>query len=93
MYASVKKLSLACGILTAVNIFATILFLFAIPGFNLSFAFEFTVGTLLAAASLISLLLTISLHNLCDLLELDFENKAGKIREIEIKIRQIEERV
>lgn len=93
MYASVKKLSLVCGILTAVNIAMTILFIFAIPGFNLSFAFEFTVGTLLVSVTLISLFLTIALHNLCDILELDYESTAGKLSELEKKVRQMEEKV
>ena len=93
MYASVKKLYIVCGILTAVNIFTTILCLLAIPGFNLSFAFEFTVGTLLVTASLISLFLTIALRNLYDLLELDYENTASKLRELDKRVRQIEEKV
>ena len=93
MYITIKKLATVCGILTAVNCLMTILLTFAIPTFQLSFAFGFTVGTLLVTISLALLLLTIALRNIYDLLELDYENIAGKIREIDKKLSKIEEKV
>lgn len=93
MYITLKKLSAVCGILTAVNIAMTIFLLFALPMYNMSFAFNFTVSVLLVSLSLMFLFLSIALRNTYDLLELEYENVAGKLRELDKKVQQLEEKM
>ena len=93
MYASVKRLALTCGIFCAVNIVGTILCFLAMPNFDLGFSVEFAIGCVMITLCLIALFLTIATHNLCLLLELEYEDTAGKLRNLNKKISELEEKV
>lgn len=92
MYASIKRLAIICTIASVINIGVLILFLMWLPSFKLGFSVEFVIAMLLITFSLICLLTTIGIHNLCAVLEMEYEISSGAIHELRKRVGILEEK-
>ena len=90
MYASIKRLAIVCTISSIINIGVLILFLMWLPSFKLGFSMEFVITVLLITFSLICFLTIIGMHNLCNVLEMEYESTSGALRELRKKITELE---
>lgn len=92
MYGYTKRLTLYCGILTAFNILSTIMFFLFLANSELKFSLIFTAAIFLVTVSAFTLFMTIGIHRLCEILEMDYEDNIKRFHELSKKLAQLEEK-
>lgn len=90
MFSTAKTLSIFSVILSAISVISAILLLFCISSLHLGFTVEFCIIVYVIAAVAGSLLMTISLRSLCQDLDLNYENTAQRLHDMQKKINELE---
>ena len=93
MYSSAKKFSTISAICCAINFVGLLLYLMMSASLSLTFALSFAIGMILLASSAGFLFVTLGLRSLCQDLDSEYENSCMKFREINKKIKEIEDRL
>ena len=98
MYATAKKLSTICAIISALSILGILLLFMGYPGLatqlNIdNFPLELGAVIFMGACALINLLLTLALRSICQNLDYEQEGMARKFNELSGKIKEIENKI
>ena len=93
MYSTAKLLSIFSVIISTLNIVGTTLFSFCLSGLDWGFTAEFCMMLYLITASAGSLIMTISIRSLCQDLDLNYENTAQRLHDLQKKTTELQERV
>ena len=93
MYSTARRLSTISAIFCAINAMATILFFLYLANCELGFTFIFTAVMYLVSSTIISLLLTISLRDICQDCQTEYEYQTKRLRELNNKIKELENRI
>ena len=91
MYSTAKTLSIFSVIFTTVNIVGTILFAFCLRGLHWGFTAEFSIMVYLITASAGSLIMTICMRSLCQDLDMNYENTAQRLHDLQKKTAELQE--
>lgn len=92
MYSYTKRFSLFCGIFTAFTILATAMLFLFLANAGLNFNLIFTIGIFIVAVSGFNLFMTLGIHRLCEVLEMEYEDNVRRFHNLNKKIMELEEK-
>ena len=93
MYSSAQRLSTISAIGCAVNVVGLLMYWLMSGSLMLNFALSLGITMFMLSSTLIFLLLTVAMRSLCQDLESEYENSNMKFREINKKLKEIEDRL
>ncbi len=93
MFSTSKSISIFSIILSVLNVLGVIVLTMMLLTFDLGFAIEFCISLYLFTSTLGTLLVTLSLRSMCQDLILNHESTSHKLRELEIRCKNIESKL
>ena len=93
MFSTSRSISIFSIILSVINVLGVITLTSMLLTFDLGFAIEFCIAMYLVTSTLGILLVTLSLRSMCQDLILNHESTSKKLRELEIRCKNIENKI
>lgn len=93
MHSTTKGLSVISIILSVINALGTTMFFFYFSAEDLGFAMTFTCSIYLITSTVVSLILSVALFNLCKDLNFESEAKATQANKLSKRIKELENKV
>lgn len=92
MYGYTKRFAKICGIFTACTIAATAMLFLFLSNAGISFSLIFNIGLFVVAVSGFNLFMTLGIHRLCEVVEMDYEDNVKRFHDLNKKIAELEEK-